>query len=102
MRALGFKQYGVKVLFSIEGALLGLLGSAAGSLLFLLAYAVITLVKPTYVPPANSTPVPLRIDLVWQAMAVNVCFMLVLSLIAAFVPARKSARMSIVDALGHI
>lgn len=102
MRALGFKQYGVKVLFSIEGALLGLLGSAAGSLLFLLAYAVITLVKPTYVPLANSTPVPLRIDLVWQAMAVNVCFMLVLSLIAAFVPARKSARMSIVDALGHI
>ncbi len=102
MRALGFKQYGVKILFSTEGALLGLLGSAAGSVMFFLAYAVITLVKPTYVPPANSTPVPLRIDLVWQAMAMNVCFMLALSLLAAFVPARKSSRMSIVDALGHI
>ncbi len=102
MRALGFKQYALKFLFSTEGALLGLLGSAGGSIFFLLAYALITLVKPTYVPPASSTPVPLRIDLVWQTMAMNVCFMLALSLLAAFVPARKSARMSIVDALGHI
>jgi putative ABC transport system permease protein len=102
LRALGFKQYGVKFLFSTEGMLLGLLGSLLGSLLFFGVYFIITMTHPTYVPPASSNPVPLRVDLVWPALTRNVVFMLVLSMIAAFVPARRSAKMSIVDALGHV
>jgi putative ABC transport system permease protein len=102
MRALGLKQYGVKFLFTTEGMLLGLLGSLVGAALFFSVYFLIATTNPTYVPPASSNPVPLRVDLVWPALASNVIFMLVLSMIAAFVPARRSARMSIVDALGHI
>ena len=102
MRALGLKQYGIKLLFTTEGMLLGLLGSLFGSLIFFTVYSLILVTHPTYVPPASSNPVPLRVDLVWPALARNVIFMLVLSMAAAFVPARKSSKMSIVDALGHI
>jgi len=102
MRALGLKRYGVKFLFATEGALLGLLGSIVGSILFFTAYAVIATMHPTYVPPASSNPVPLRVDLVWSSLVRSACFLGMLSLVAAFVPARKSARMTIVDALGHI
>ncbi len=102
LRALGFKQYGVKFLFSTEGMLLGLLGSLFGGLIFFGVYFIIMMTHPTYVPPASSNPVPLRVDLVWPALTRNLIFMLALSMIAAFVPARRSARMSIVDALGHV
>jgi len=102
MRALGLKQYGVKFLFTTEGMLLGLLGSLVGAAIFFGVYFVIALTNPTYVPPSSSSPVPLRVDLVWQTLAENMMFMLVLSMAAAFVPARRSSRMSIVDALGHI
>jgi putative ABC transport system permease protein len=102
MRALGLKRYGVKFLFATEGALLGVLGSAAGSLLFFAVYAAIAAAQPTYIPPASSNPVPLRVDLVWPALVRSGMFMALLSLLAAFVPARRSARMTIVDALGHI
>lgn len=102
MRALGFKRYGVKFLFATEGALLGILGSAVGAVLFFSVYSILVFTHPTYIPPSSSTPVPLRVDLVWPLIVRSVFFMAILSIIAAFVPARRSARMTIVDALGHI
>lgn len=102
MRALGLKRQGIKFLFTTEGMLLGLLGSLAGAALFFAVYFVIAAAAPAYTPPASSNPVPLRVDLVWPAMGKNLVFMMLLSMIAAFVPARRSSRMSIVDALGHI
>ncbi len=102
MRALGLKRFGVKSLFATEGVLLGVIGSIAGALLFFAVYGVISMTDPTYIPPASSNPVPLRVELVWPALARSVFFMALLSLVAAFVPARRSAKMTIVDALGHI
>jgi putative ABC transport system permease protein len=102
MRALGLKRYGVTFLFTTEGMLLGLLGSLAGAAIFFTVYGLIATTNPTYVPPSSSSPVPLRVDLVWPALTRNMLFMLALSMTAAFVPARRSSRMSIVDALGHI
>jgi putative ABC transport system permease protein len=102
MRALGLKRCGVKFLFSLEGVLLGILGSAAGCVIFFAVYAVITVAHPTYIPPASSNPVPLQIDLIWPALLRSMFLMAALSMFAAFVPARRSARMTIVDALGHI
>ena len=102
MRALGLKRLGVKSLFATEGALMGLLGSAAGCVIFFLVYAAITAAHPTYIPPGSSNPVPLRVDLVWPVLARSVLSLTILALIAAYVPARRSAKMTIVDALGHI
>lgn len=102
LRALGLKQNRVKLLFSIEGMLLGLLGSCLGILVFFSVYLGIKTANPTYLPPGSSTPVPLTVDLVWLLLAKNTFFMVVLSLVAAFLPSRRSAEMSIVDSLGHI
>lgn len=102
MRALGFKRRGVKLLFSIEGLLLGLLGCGTGTVVFFVVYGFLALVHPTYIPPSSSNPVPLAVDLVPGAMVINILFMVLLSLGAAFVPARRSAKLTIVDALGHI
>ena len=102
LRALGLKRYGVKLLFATEGVLLGILGSSAGGVIFFVVHMIITMTHPTYIPPASSMPVPLHVDLMWPALLQSVFFMAVLSTLAAFVPARRSARMTIVDALGHI
>lgn len=102
LRALGLKRVGVKTLFATEGALLGILGSALGGIIFFTVYGIITAMHPTYVPPGSSNPVPLRVDLVWPVLVRTVLSLSVLALIAAYVPARRSARMAIVDALGHI
>lgn len=102
LRALGLKRRSVKTLFASEGALLGILGSGAGCLLFFAVYGAIIAVQPTYIPPGSSSPVPLRVDLVWPALIRSIVFMSLLSLFAAFVPARRSSRMTVVDALGHV
>jgi putative ABC transport system permease protein len=102
MRALGLKRYGVQLLFATQGVLLGILGSAAGGIIFFVVYAIITMTHPTYIPPASSNPVPLHVDLMWPALLQSMFFMAALSMLTAFVPARRSARMTIVDALGHI
>lgn len=102
LRALGLKRYGVKFLFATEGVLLGILGSAAGGIIFFAVYAVLTVTHPTYIPPASSNPVPLRVDLLWPVLLRSIFLMTALSMFAAFIPARRSARMAIVDALGHI
>ncbi len=102
MRALGLKQRGIKALFTTEGMLLGLLGGLIGLALFFTVYFVITASGLTYMPPSSSSPVPLRVDIVWPAMGKYLLFMTSLSMTAAFLPARKSSGMSIVDALGHI
>ena len=102
LRALGLKRVGVKALFATEGALLGFLGSALGSVIFFTVYALITAAHPTYVPPGSSNPVPLRVDLVWPVLVRTVLSLAFLALLAAYVPARRSAKMAIVDALGHI
>jgi putative ABC transport system permease protein len=102
LRALGLKRMDVKALFATEGALLGILGSSLGFVFFFAVYAMITAAHPTYVPPGSSNPVPLQVDLVWPMLGRSVLSLAALALLAAYVPARRSARMSIVDALGHI
>jgi len=92
----------VKALFATEGTLLGILGSGLGFIFFFTVYGIITAMHPTYVPPGSSNPVPLQVDLVWPLLGRSVLSLAVLALIAAYVPARRSAKMAIVDALGHI
>lgn len=102
MRAIGYRRYRVISLFTTEGLLLGLLGSFIGLCVFFGVYYFIRFAHVTYVPPAGSTPVPLDIDIVPGALVLNIVFMTALSLAASFFPARKSSRMTVIDALGHV
>jgi len=102
LRALGLKRRGVSLLFAMEGGLLGLFGSSIGVVLHLSVWAIIRALSPTYTPPGISTPVPLVVDLVPQALFVLILCLIFLSLFAAIIPARRAAKQNVVDALGHV
>jgi putative ABC transport system permease protein len=101
LRALGLKKRGVSLLFALEGGLLGLLGSLIGVILHVAVWAVIRRFPPTYTPPGLSTPVPLTVGLVPQALVMLAICLILLSLVAAIIPARHAAKQNVVDALGH-
>jgi putative ABC transport system permease protein len=102
LRALGLKRRGISLLFAMEGGLLAVLGSAMGALLHTCLSAVIRAVRPTYIPPGVSTPVALTVNLVPQALYMLGICLIILSLVAAIIPARRAARQNIVNALGHV
>jgi len=101
LRALGMKRKGVSNLFALEGALLGVFGSALGVILHTIEWTVIRLFPLYYTPPGLSTPVAMRVNMVpWALLVLIVCF-IVLSTIAAIIPARAAGKKNIVEALGH-
>jgi putative ABC transport system permease protein len=102
LRALGLKRRGISMLFAMEGGLLGLLGSLIGAILHTCVWAIIRSVEPTYTPPGVSTPVPLTVSLVPQTLVLLAICLIILSLIAAIMPAKRAARQNIVNALGHV
>ena len=75
------------MLFAIEGAMIGFLGSLAGAFFHMMIWLAIYIASPTYTPPGSSSPVPLHVDL----LPGNILFMLIcmifLALIAAIFPA---------------
>ncbi len=102
LRALGLKRPGVSIMFAAEGVMLALLGSAVGAVMTILGWASIAIYKPMWTPPNIPKLVPLEIHLVPWLMGLSLMALIVLASIAAMVPARRAARSSIVDALGHI
>jgi putative ABC transport system permease protein len=102
LRALGLKRRGVSMLFAMEGGLLGLFGSFIGVVLHTCVWSIIKTLSPTYTPPGISTPVPLTVDFVPQALFVLILCLIFLSLFAAIIPARRAAKQNVVDALGHV
>jgi len=102
LRALGLKRRGVSLLFAMEGGLLGLFGSFIGVVLHVSVWAIIRALSPTYTPPGVSTPVPLIVNLVPRTIFVLMLCLILLSLFAAIIPARRAAKQNVVDALGHV
>jgi putative ABC transport system permease protein len=102
LRALGLKRRAIIKLFAIESALLGLFGSALGVCLTGISWLVVSMARPTWIPPPITRRVPLEVYIVPEFMVLSMTLLVFLSLIAAVVPARKAARMNIVDALGHV
>jgi putative ABC transport system permease protein len=102
LRALGLKRRGVGTLFAVEGAMIGLLGSFIGLILNIIAWAIIMAVEPTYIPPGVSSPVPLTVKLEPPVALMLMAFLILLSLIAAILPARRAAKQNVVEALGHV
>jgi putative ABC transport system permease protein len=57
---------------------------------------------PHYTPPGFSTPVPMWVDMVPAMLIFLLLSFVILSTVAAIIPARRAARKNIVNALGHI
>ena len=102
IRAMGVKQKGILKQFAMESALLSCFGSLFGIGLTAIGWAIVKIVEPTWVPPHITIRVPIEVYIVPYYMVTTACILVLLSLIAAVFPARKAARMNIVDALGHV
>jgi putative ABC transport system permease protein len=102
LRALGFKFNGLSALFAREGALLGFCGSIVGIMLHTLIWAVIKIFPPRYTPPGFSVSVPVLVNMVPLMLLFLVFVFVIISTIAAIIPARRAAKKNIVDALGHV
>ena len=102
MRALGMKRRGVVFMFAVESAILGGAGSIVGSAITFAGWAAVKAAKPTWMPPNIPKRVPLEIYLVPEYMTLSLLCRILLAVVAAVFPARRAARMAIIDALGHV
>jgi lipoprotein-releasing system permease protein len=99
LNALGATQTGVMLVFVIEGAVVGLVGSILGVVFGLVACGTMNYFKLVSLPADvySISNVPLNVRLVEVTIAALVAF--ALSVLATLYPARAAARMQPVDTL---
>ncbi|MGE5468752.1 MAG: ABC transporter permease [Ignavibacteria bacterium] len=103
LRALGALPQEIVAQFVQEGALIGVVGAAAGTLLALLIVAVLPhagMEMPP--PPGRSVGYPLLVNFSWPLYLLVNALIVALCAAAAWFASRKSAKKPIVEALGHV
>ena len=103
-RAMGVRPGGIRMQFVIEGMLIGVLGTAFGTVVAIAIALSVNHAGLTWIPPGNAAPVPLRIDMFGKpALILGTWVVLILvAALAALIPANRAARLSVVDSLRHI
>lgn len=103
LRAVGLRQSGIRALFITEGAVLGAVGAVVGLLAALLFTWAFNAAEFTWVPPSASERIPLVIMLFseYRLLAGTTVGLVVIAVMSAWLPARRAARLPIVDALRH-
>lgn len=99
IRALGTKANQVFAMFLSEGALLGVLGSAAGLVLGWLIAAGFNALGVGWRPPGALDPVPVRLAVGVHNAWIPFWVSALATLLSAVFPSLRSSRQSIVDAL---
>jgi len=102
LRSLGLKRRGISLLFAMEGAILGFLGSLIGIIIHTCVWFIIKINPPYYMPPGFSISIPMFVDMLPLILTLQVLCLVLLATVSAIIPARRAARKNIVDALGHI
>ena len=104
LRAIGLRRNGIRNLFVCEGMLLGLIGAGLGIVLSLLISFVINQSGLTWVPPGSMTQVPLTVRVAgeYRLVLTSAIGLMAVATLSAWWPARRAARMNIVDALRHV
>jgi putative ABC transport system permease protein len=104
LRALGVKRRGITSQFVTEGALLGFIGASSGMIIGFILSQIVNGAGLTWQPPGSAAPVPLKLMdhgngtlllLIWLVLTL-------MATVAAWIPARRAAKMNVVDALGHV
>lgn len=101
LRSIGFRRRHVLGLFTLEAALLGAVSSAIGLVATAGLIALINGAGLSYSGGVAATPIPLTVSLVPAACLFALVFLSGVAMLAAVMPARRAARLSIPDALGH-
>lgn len=104
IRALGRRRSVVRNMFMAEGAMLGLIGAVVGVLLALPVAWLINNSGLTWAPPGYSYKYPVMVR-VWgdPGLILGSAYTIVLvAVISAWWPAKRAAKLNIVDALRHV
>ncbi|MEM5438958.1 ABC transporter permease [Paraburkholderia diazotrophica] len=104
LRAMGNRRSDIQRLFVCEGLLLGAFGTAAGVAVALLLAALINRSGLTWTPPArvDSIALTVRVWGEWRPIGLTFATLACVAVLSAWWPARRAARLSIVDALRHV
>lgn len=101
LRAIGMKRLGVVRIFVTEALLLVLLGCVFGLVLTIAVRSGVNAADLSYQPPNATDRVPLYIGLDAGKTVMAAIMLLILSVAAAWLPARRVAHQSVIDSLGH-
>jgi putative ABC transport system permease protein len=104
LRAMGLRRSGIRRLFMSEALVLGAAGAAAGVVAALVVAWLVNHAGLTWLPPGQVDPVPLTVR-VWgetKMMVGTAALLALVAVVSAWWPARRAARMLIVDALRHV
>jgi putative ABC transport system permease protein len=103
LRALGTRPAGIRRMFLAESAVIAIAGCVAGAVLALAIRAALNASGIVLPPPPGATHgVPINVKFYPLAYVAGVIAMLGTMGIAAWAPARRAARIPIVDALAHV
>jgi putative ABC transport system permease protein len=104
MRAMGVRRSGIRRQFLAEGWMLGAIGATLGVAVASIVALWFNHAGVTYMPPGQAHPVPLLLQTDGVGILLfGVWFGLVLmAMLASFVPAGRAAKMQVVDALRHV
>ncbi|AHI67302.1 ftsX-like permease family protein [Burkholderia thailandensis H0587] len=101
LRAIGVRGAGIRRMFVCEGFLLGVCGAVLGTLLVFGASFLINRAQLHWTPPGQTEPVPLSLR-VWGEFGMIARYaagVVMVATFSAWLPARRAARLAIVDAL---
>jgi putative ABC transport system permease protein len=104
LRAVGSRRSGIRWLFVCEGVLLGMIGAIVGVAVAIVLAWLVNHSGLTWLPPGQVEPVPLTVR-VWgetRMMVSAAAGLVVVAVVSAWWPARRAARLNIVDALRHV
>jgi putative ABC transport system permease protein len=103
-RAMGVRRSGIRRQFVVEGWMLGIFGASIGVVLSLAIGTAINHSGLIWMPPGQSTPIPLKVllDGNYGLIVGSWIGLVVVAILAALLPANKAAKMQVVDALRHV
>lgn len=103
LRALGTRPSAIQRMFLAEGLILAVSGCVGGALVSVVIRTILNHAGLTLPPPPGlSHGMPLHVNLYVTAYAAGALAMSATLVAASWFPARRAARMSIIDALAHV
>jgi putative ABC transport system permease protein len=103
-RAIGLRRGGIRRQFLLEGWILGAIGASVGIGVGILIAMIVNRSGLTWLPPGQSAPSPLAVMIdgmgrlhggIWLGL-------MVMTTLAAIIPANRAAKLPVVDALRHV
>ncbi|WP_085318117.1 ABC transporter permease [Derxia lacustris] len=105
LRAIGLRRAQIRRMFVLEGGLIGALGAVTGVVAAtLIAEYGINHAGLTWTPPGRAQAVPIGVDAFGspELLGLAVALLALLACVSSWWPARRAARLEIVEALRHV